>query len=57
MVTSSSITVTANGECLAYVGFSLGETVCLGNFEFITNYFGDLSLSPRRGDEGTAMVG
>jgi hypothetical protein len=31
-------------------GFSLGETVYLGSFEFITDYFGGLSLSPRRSD-------
>jgi hypothetical protein len=38
-------------------GFSLGVTVRLGNFEFIANYFGGLSLSHRRGDSGTAFMG
>jgi hypothetical protein len=42
------ITVVANGERL---------TVHLGNFEFITDYFGGLSLSSRRGDLGTTFMG
>jgi hypothetical protein len=42
MVPSSMITITANGEHLTYGGFSPGETVCLGNFEFIVDYFGGL---------------
>jgi hypothetical protein len=29
------------------------KIVRLENFEFITDYFGSLSLSPKRGDEGT----
>jgi hypothetical protein len=33
------------------------EPVRLGNFEFITDYFGGLSLSPRRGNEGAIFVG
>jgi hypothetical protein len=45
MVRSFAITVAANGERLACGGFSLGETVCHGNFEFITDYFGGLSLT------------
>jgi hypothetical protein len=39
------------------IGFSLGEHVHLGNIEFIADYFGGLSLSPRRGNEGTAFLG
>jgi hypothetical protein len=54
MVPSSVITVAANGERLMCGGFSLGETVRLGNFEFIADYFGGLSLSPRTDDVGTA---
>jgi hypothetical protein len=50
MVSSSVIIVTTNSECLMYGGFSLGETVSFGNFEFITDYISGLSLSPRRGD-------
>jgi hypothetical protein len=46
MVPSSTITVAADGECLTCGGFSLSEIVHLGNFEFIVNYFGGLSLSP-----------
>jgi hypothetical protein len=57
MVPSSVIIVTANGECLTCGGFSLGETVLLGNFEFIADYFGSLTLSPRRGDVGAAFMG
>jgi hypothetical protein len=57
MVPSSAITITADCECLTCGGFSLGETICLGNFEFITKYFGDLSLSPRRGYAGVAFMG
>jgi hypothetical protein len=33
------------------------KIVRLENFEFITDYFGSLSLSPKRDDEGTAFVG
>jgi hypothetical protein len=56
MVPSSSIPITAHGECLVCGGFSLGEPVCLGNFEFIAEYFGVLCLSPRRGNEGVILV-
>jgi hypothetical protein len=57
MVPSSSIIVTVNGQRLTCGGFSLTEPVHLGNFEFITNYFDSLSLSPKRGNEGTVIVG
>jgi hypothetical protein len=57
IVPSSSIAITADGECLAYGGFSLSEPVGLGNFEFIANYFGGLSLSPRRGNKGVVFKG
>jgi hypothetical protein len=53
MIPSSVITIASNGECLTCSGFSLGEPIHLGNFEFITDYFSGLSLSPRRGDSGT----
>jgi hypothetical protein len=46
MVLSSVITVTADGERLTCGGFPLSETIFLGNFEFITDYFSGLSLSP-----------
>jgi hypothetical protein len=45
MVPSSALTVTTDGEHLTCSGFSLGETIHLRNFEFITNYFGGPSLS------------
>jgi hypothetical protein len=57
MVPSPSITVTANGELLACSGFSLSETVHLGNFEFIADYLSGLSLFPGRGDEGATLMG
>jgi hypothetical protein len=57
MVPSFVITVAADGEQLTCGGFSLSETVRLGNFEFIADYFDGLSLSPRRGDAGTAFMG
>jgi hypothetical protein len=57
MVPSSAITVVANDERLTCGGFSHGEAVHLRNFEFIAVYFSGLSLSPRRGDTGTAFMG
>jgi hypothetical protein len=57
MVPSSAITITIDSECLMCGGFSLGNNVHLGNFEFIADYFGGLSLSPRRGDAGAALMG
>jgi hypothetical protein len=46
MVPSSSIAIIADGECLACGGFSFGEPILLGNFEFIVDYFSGLSPSP-----------
>jgi hypothetical protein len=57
MILSSSIAIIADGERLVYGGFSLSETVHLGNYAFIADYFGGLSLSPRRGDKAAAFVG
>jgi hypothetical protein len=57
MVPSFTLAVAANGECLTGGGFSLSETVRLGSFEFITDYFGGLSLSPKRGNSGVAFMG
>jgi hypothetical protein len=39
MVPSSSFIIVADGERLMCSGFSLGEPIRLGNFEFITDYF------------------
>jgi hypothetical protein len=57
MVPSYASAVTADGEHLTCGGFSLRETIHLENVKFITDYFGGLSLSPRRSDSGTAFMG
>jgi hypothetical protein len=57
MVPLSAIIIAADGEHLTCGGFSHGKTICLGNFEFITDYFGGLGLSPRRGNNGAAFMG
>jgi hypothetical protein len=51
MVPSYVIAIAADGESLMCGEFSLGETVRLGNIEFIANYFGGLSLSPMWGEQ------
>jgi hypothetical protein len=56
MVPKSVLIVTANGERLSCGGFSLDETIHIGSFEFIANYFGGLSLSPRGSDSGAAFM-
>jgi hypothetical protein len=56
MVSSSAIIVTAGGEHLMCDGFSLAETIHVGNFEFIANYFDNLSFSPKRGDVDIAFM-
>jgi hypothetical protein len=57
MVLSSSIAIIADNEHLTWCGFSLGEPIHLGNFEFIADYFSGLSLSPRRGNERAVLMG
>jgi hypothetical protein len=57
MVHSSTLIISADGERLTCSSFSLGETVHLGSFEFISDYFGGLSLSPQRNDSGAAFMG
>jgi hypothetical protein len=57
MVPTSVITVAADGERLSCGGFSLGESVCFWNFEFIADYFDGLTLSPKRSNSGTAFMG
>jgi hypothetical protein len=52
MVPSSAITIAADNEHVTCGGFSLGEFVRLGNFEFIADYFDGLSLSPLGGGGG-----
>jgi hypothetical protein len=57
MVPLSSIVVVVDGERLTYGGFSLSEPVYCGDFEFITDYFCGLSLSPRRGNNDAIFMG
>jgi hypothetical protein len=57
MVPFCAITVAAYSERLACGGFSLSETVHLGSFEFIADYFGGLSHSPKRGDSCATFMG
>jgi hypothetical protein len=57
MVPSSALTVASDGEHLMCGGFYLGEIVCLWNFEFITDYFGGMSLSPWSGNSGATFMG
>jgi hypothetical protein len=56
MVHSSALAISVDGEHLMCGGLSIDETVHLGSFEFIANYFSGLSLSPRRNDSGTAIM-
>jgi hypothetical protein len=57
MVPSSALTVSNDSEHLMCGRFSLGEIVHLGSFEVITDYFGGLSLSPRRSESGVTFMG
>jgi hypothetical protein len=57
MVPSYVITIVAGGERLMCGGFSLGKIIHLENFEFNADYFGGLSVSPRRSDSGTTFMG
>jgi hypothetical protein len=56
MVPSSALDIASDGERLTCDDFSLGKTVRLGSFELITDYFGDLSLAPRRGSSGATFM-
>jgi hypothetical protein len=57
MVPSFALTVSADGERLTCGGFSLGKTVHLGSFEFIIDYFSNLSLFAWRNDLGITFMG
>jgi hypothetical protein len=57
MVHSLKFTFVANGNNLSSVGIALGETICFGSFEFTTDSFCNLSLSPEGNDLGTIFVG
>jgi hypothetical protein len=46
MVPSSALSIAVGGERLLCDGFSLGETIHIGNLKFITNRFGYLSHPP-----------
>jgi hypothetical protein len=56
IVPSSSLIIASDGERLMCGGFSLGEIICFGIFEFITDYFAGLSLSPKRGSSGATFM-
>jgi hypothetical protein len=56
MVHSSELTITTDGECLMYSGFSLGKTIRFGNLEFIADFFGGLS-SPKGSDSRAVFMG
>jgi hypothetical protein len=49
MVHSSTLAIATDGERLTSGNFSLSETVPFGSLDFITDCFGDLSLSPKGG--------
>jgi hypothetical protein len=49
MVHSSTLAVATDGERLTSGNFSLSETVPFGSLDFITDCFGDLSLSTKGG--------
>jgi hypothetical protein len=57
MVSSSALTVAANGERLLCGGFSLGETICFACIKCISDHFGVLSLSPMRDGLDTIIMG
>jgi hypothetical protein len=57
MVPSLVFAFSADGDHLTCGGFSFDETVHLGSFEFITDYFGGLRLSHRKSDLGIAFMG
>jgi hypothetical protein len=47
MVHSLTLIIPADSEHLTYGGFSLDKTMLVGSLEFITDWFGSLSLSPK----------
>jgi hypothetical protein len=57
MVHTSTLAVTTDVECLTCSGFSLSETVRFGSLEFIADYFGGLSLSPKGSNLGAVFMG
>jgi hypothetical protein len=56
MVPSSVLTVATDSDRLM-CGGTLNETIRLGSFKFIADYFSGLSLSPRRGDSEPDFMG
>jgi hypothetical protein len=57
MVQSPKLTFIANGNNLAGVGFSLGETIFFGSLDFIADRLGNLSLSPEGNDSAVVFFG
>jgi hypothetical protein len=56
MVYSSVLAMATDGECLTCGGFSLSKTIHFGSLEFITDCFGDLSLSNKGSDSGAIFM-
>jgi hypothetical protein len=57
MVPSSVFVTAAGGKHLSRDGFSLGETICFGNLDFINDQFDGLSLSPLGDGSGAIIMG
>jgi hypothetical protein len=49
--------ICTDSERLLCGGFSLGETIPIGSLDFIVDYFGGLSLSPKRSNPCTVFMG
>jgi hypothetical protein len=56
IIHSPKLAVIANGEYQTSVGFALGETICFESLKFITDRFGNLSLSPEGNDSGNVFM-
>jgi hypothetical protein len=57
MVHLSTLAIATDGEHLTCGGFSLSEIVRFGSLEFITDYFGSLSISPKGSDSRAVFMG
>jgi hypothetical protein len=57
MVYSLKLTIVADGNNLADVGITPGETIYFGSLEITIDRFGNLSLSPKGNDSGAIFIG